>query len=152
MDHRTGLKHSSSARPIWRWPNWNRHLCNQFFKHGGNLDKVDPHGIPTHGHHDLQNRTKMNPSCLWNRLVPCKMYAMLWCHDVMIESTSQVSTNIKHGKGTKVTQRALRFQVGKELRYYPLSVQLVQTCPRNSNRVLEDLNITDYPQSVIIPV
>ena len=42
-----------------------RHLCNQLFKQDGNLDKVDPDGIPTHGHHDdLQNRTKMNPSCL----------------------------------------------------------------------------------------
>ena len=40
------------------------HLCNQFFKHSENLDKVDLDGVLTHGCHDLQNRTKMNPSCL----------------------------------------------------------------------------------------
>ena len=44
----------------------------------------------------------------------------------MIERTPQVSTNRKHGKGKQVTQIALRFVAGKELRYYPLSVQLVQ--------------------------
>ena len=55
-------------------------------------------------------------------------------------------------KEHKSHKRALRFQAGMELRYYPLSVQLVKTCPKNSNRVLEDLNITDYPRSVIIPV
>ena len=60
---------------------------------------------------------------------------------------SQKANMVKAHKSRKI---ALRFQAGKELRYYPLSVQLVQTCPKNSNRVLEDLNITDHPPSVMV--
>ena len=33
-------------------------------------------------------------------------------------------------KAHKSHKRALRFQAGMELRYYPLSVQLVKTCPK----------------------
>ena len=50
-------------------------------------------------------------------------------------------------KANKSLGLGLHGVVGK----YPLSVSLVKTCPIKSNRVLEDLNITDYPQSVITP-
>ena len=35
-------------------------------------------------------------------------------------------------------------------RSYPLEVQLVSICPNNSNRVLEVINITNHPPSVMV--
>ena len=70
-------------------------------------------------------------------------------HDVMVKQTAGIADNI-HGKGKQVTQKPLSLRLAGGLRYYPLEVQLVSTCPSKSNRVLEVLNITDHPPSVMV--
>ena len=74
-------------------------------------------------------------------------YVMM--HDVMIKHTTGIADN-RHGKGKQVTQKPLSLRLAWGPRYYPLEVQLVSTCPNKSNRVLEVLNITDHPPSVMV--
>ena len=62
---------------------------------------------------------------------------------------SQKENMVKH---TSHTKEPLDFRLAWSLGTTLFQFQLVKTCPKNSNRVLEDLNITDYTQSVIILV
>ena len=53
-------------------------------------------------------------------------------------------------KANKSHKKPLSLRLAWGQGHYPLEVQLVSTCPRKSNRVLEVLNITDHPPSVMV--
>ena len=68
----------------------------------------------------------------------------------MMKHTISIHTG-KHDKAHKSHKTTLRFQASMKFRYYPLEVGWLRPVLENSNRVLEDLNIIGYPQSVITP-
>ena len=53
------------------------------------------------------------------------MYEMLSCHDVMIKAHHKYSQKANMVKEHKSHKRALRFQAGKELRYYRALKKLI---------------------------